>query len=127
MNNTETEIYRILREENNWDLDDLSLNEIHSTLYQYFWVLVLFDFIYECDTTPFFYKIYKFKDLITREPERVPVEAARYDEDGTEMIDIVGYRQWKRSYKDFNNYKDAFEEGLLEAVKMIDKQEIKNE
>ena len=127
MNNTETEIYRILREEKNWDLDDLSLNEIHATLYQYFGVLVLVDFIYECDTTPFFYKIYKFKDLITREPERVPVEAARYDEDGTEMIDIVGYRQWKRSYKDFNNYKDAFEEGLLEAVKMIDKQEIKNE
>ena len=29
--------------------------------------------------------------------------------------------------EEFNNYKDAFEEGLLEAVKIIDKQEIKNE
>lgn len=122
LENKKDKIYRILREEKNWEFDFIStLEEIQSALYQYFGILMLVDFEYECDDTPFFYKIYKFKNIETREPERVPIIGVSYDENNTPTEHIVGYRQWKKSNKDYSNYKDAFEEGLLEAVKMIEK------
>ena len=85
-------------------------------------ILVLVDYEYECDSTPYFYKIYKFVDEHGK-TERWPIEASIYEDDGTEMIDIVGYRNYKRSYGDYESYSDALDAGLQEALGMIEVKE----
>lgn len=88
-------------------------------------ILVLVDYGYECDSTPYFYKIYKFVDEHGK-PERWPIKGVRYD-DGTEITDIVGYRNYKRSYGDYKSYSDALDAGLQEGLSMIEVNERKIE
>ena len=83
-----------------------------------FKTLVLIDYCYECDDTPYFYKIYKFINE-HGEPMPWPVIGARYNEfTGEEIQTVIGHRQYKRSYKDYKTYEDALEAGIMEATIM---------
>ena len=81
-------------------------------------ILVLVDYCYECTSTSYFYKIYKFVDEHGK-CEKWPVKGVRYD-DGVEIEEIVGYRDYKRSYSDYETYSDALEAGLYEALTMLE-------
>lgn len=88
-------------------------------------ILVLVDYEYECDNTPYFYKIYKFVDEHGK-PERWPIKGVRYEGD-KEIEETVGYRNYKRSYGDYKSYSDALDAGLQEGLGMIEVKEKKNE
>ena len=60
-------------------------------------ILVLVDYCYECTSTSYFYKIYKFVDEHGK-CEKWPVKGVRYDNKGTEIEETVCYRDYKRSY-----------------------------
>lgn len=81
-------------------------------------ILVLVDYCYECTSTSYFYKIYKFVDEHGK-CERWPVKGVSYD-DGVEIEKIVSYRDYKRSYSDYETYSDALEAGLYEALTMLE-------
>ena len=86
-------------------------------------ILVLVDYCYECTSTSYFYKIYKFVDEHGK-CEKWPVKAVRCDNDGIEIEEIVGYRDYKRSYSDYETYSDALEAGLYEALTMVETKSI---
>ena len=88
-------------------------------------ILVLVDYCYECTDTSYFYKIYKLNE--NGKPETVPIIGAHYYKDGSYEENIVGYRDYKRSYKDYKTYSDALEAGLQEALKMIEVKETKKD
>ena len=85
-------------------------------------ILVLVDYVYECTDTPYCYKIYKFVDENGR-PKSWPIEGVHYEGD-KEVVDIVGWRDYKISFKDYHTYFEAFDAGLQEALSMIEKDEI---
>ena len=92
-----------------------NLEEIRKILKDEFKTLILVDYCYECDSTPYFYKIYKFINDYG-EPLTWPVIAVRYDEfTGEEIRHVVGHRQYKRSYRDYETYEKALESGIEEA------------
>ena len=95
------------------------LLELHDWLRRKHGILVLVDYIYECDDTPYCYKIYKFINE-HGEPQRWPVKGVYYDEDGKEAELTVAWRNFKRSYKDYHTYTEAFDAGLQEGLSMID-------
>lgn len=82
-------------------------------------ILVLVDYCYECTSASYFYKIYKFVDEHGK-CEKWPVKGVRYDNKGTEIEEIVCYRDYKRSYSDYETYSDALEAGLYEALTMLE-------
>ena len=82
-------------------------------------ILVLVDYCYECTSTSYFYKIYKFVDEHGK-CEKWPVKAVRYDNEGIEIEEIVGYRDYKRSYSNYETYSNALEAGLYEALTMVE-------
>ena len=82
-------------------------------------ILVLVDYCYECTNTSYFYKIYKFVDEHGK-CEKWPVKGVRYDNEGIEIEEIVCYRDYKRSYSDYETYSDALEAGLYEALSMLE-------
>ena len=88
-------------------------------------ILVLVDYCYECTDTSYFYKIYKFVDEHGK-CEKFEIKGAKYV-NGVEIIETVGYRDYKRSYSDYKSYDDALEAGLQEALKMIEVKEIKKD
>ena len=73
-------------------------------------VLVIPDYDYECTDKSYCYKIYKLGE--NGKPERVPIEGVRYDMRGESYVDIVAYRDYKRSYSDYETYEDACEAGI---------------
>jgi len=79
------------------------LREVHN-------VLLVVDYEWECDTTPYFFKIYCLGE--NGKPERVAVKGVSYDEDGNSLEHIVGYRDWKRSYSDYSTYEEACEAAI---------------
>ena len=82
-------------------------------------ILVLVDYCYECTSASYFYKIYKFVDEHGK-CEKWPVKGVRYDNEGIEIEEIVCYRDYKRSYSDYETYSDALEAGLYEALTMLE-------
>ena len=82
-------------------------------------ILVLVDYCYECTSASYFYKIYKFVDEHGK-CEKWPVKGVRYDNKGTEIEETVCYRDYKRSYSDYETYSDALEAGLYEALTMLE-------
>ena len=82
-------------------------------------ILVLVDYCYECTSASYFYKIYKFVDEHGK-CEKWPVKGVRYDNKGTEIEETVCYRDYKRSYYDYETYSDALEAGLYEALTMLE-------
>lgn len=116
-------VYSEILEKKAINIDEDATSEQLRDMLENYGILLLVDFEYECDDTPYFYKIYRFKDNTTKEPTRVPIKGVHYlvDDDGNEneIEEVVGYRQWERSRKDFHTYKEALEWGLLEAVKKL--------
>lgn len=73
-------------------------------------VLVIPDYDYECTNKSYCYKIYKLGE--NGKPERVPIEGVRYDTLGEPHVDVVAYRDYKRSFFDYETYEEACEDGI---------------
>ena len=74
-------------------------------------ILVIVDYEYECTDKSYYYKIYRLGE--NGKPERVEVTGVRYDKDGNQHTETIGYRDYIRSYEDYENY----EEALMESIK----------
>ena len=79
------------------------LREVHH-------ILLVVDYEYECDTTPYFFKMYRLGK--NGKPERVTVKGVSYDKDNNATEHIVGYRDWERSKGDYSNYEQAAEAAI---------------
>ena len=79
------------------------LREIHN-------VLLVVDYEYECDTTPYYFKIYRLGE--NGKPERVVVNGVLYDKDNNATEHIVAYRDWERSKGDYSTYEEACEAAI---------------
>lgn len=79
------------------------LREVHN-------VLIISDYDYECTDKSYCYKIYRLGE--NGKPERVPIEGVRYDTLGEPHTEIVAYRDYKRSYFDYETYEEACEAGI---------------
>lgn len=73
-------------------------------------VLLVVDYEWECDTTPYFFKIYRLGE--NGEPERIAVKGVSYDIDGNPIKHIICYRDWEKSYGDYSTYEDACEAAI---------------
>ena len=79
------------------------LEEVHH-------ILVVPDYIYECTNTSWVYKIFRLGE--NGKPEKVAVKGVSYDENNNPTEHIVGYRDYKVSYKDYATREEAEEEGI---------------
>lgn len=86
------------------------LREIHN-------VLVVTDYDYECTDKSYGYKIYKLGE--NGKPERVPIEGVRYDTLGEPHVDVVAYRDYKRSFFDYETYEEACEAGIRYCLEKL--------
>ena len=73
-------------------------------------ILVIVDYEYECTDKSYYYKIYRLGE--NGKPERVEVTGVRYDKDGNQHTETIGYRDYIRSYEDYENYEEALMEGI---------------
>ena len=76
------------------------LREVHN-------ILLVVDYIYECTNTFYVYKIYRLGE--NGKPEREAIMGVS-SKDNKEHV--VGYRDYKLSYKDYATYKEATEDGI---------------
>ena len=74
------------------------LREVHD-------ILIVVDYEWECDTIPYYFKIYRLDE--NGKPKQVPVKGVSYDKDNNPIERIIGYRDWERSYKDFSSREEA--------------------
>ena len=86
------------------------LREVHN-------ILLIVDYEYECDTTPYFFKIYRLGK--NGEPERIAIKGVSYDKDNNATEHIVGYRDWERSKGDYSNYEQAAEAAIKYCLKNL--------
>ena len=73
-------------------------------------ILIVVDYEWECDTTPYYFKIYRLDE--NGKPKQVPVKGVLYDKDDNPTEHIIGYRDWERSLKDFSSYEDTCEAAI---------------
>ena len=73
-------------------------------------ILVIVDYEYECTDKSYYYKIYRLGK--NGKPERFEVTGVRYDKDGNQHTETIGYRDYIRSYEDYENYEEALMEGI---------------
>lgn len=73
-------------------------------------ILVIVDYEYECTDKSYYYKIYRLGK--NGKPERFEVTGVRYDKDGNPHTETIGYRNYIRSYEDYENYEEALMEGI---------------
>ena len=73
-------------------------------------ILVIVDYEYECTDKSYYYKIYRLKG--NGRPERVEVTGVRYDKDGNPHTETIGYRDYIRSFADYEEYEEALAEGI---------------
>ena len=73
-------------------------------------IVIIPNYEYECDSTPWCYKIFKLGE--NGKPERVAVKGVSYDKDDNPTEHIVAYRDYERSYKDYATKEEAIEEGI---------------
>lgn len=73
-------------------------------------VFIVIDYEYECDSTPYYFKIYRLGE--NGKPERVEIKGVSYDKDNNPTEHIVGYRDWERSKKSFSTYIEAVEAAI---------------
>lgn len=74
------------------------LREVHN-------ILLVVDYEYEYDSTPYYYKIYRLG--INGKPERIAIKGTSYDKDNNPTEHIVSYRDWERSPNDYPLYEEA--------------------
>lgn len=73
-------------------------------------IVIIPNYEYEYDSTPWCYKIFKLGEH--GKPERVAVKGVSYDKDYNPTEHIIGYRDYERSYKDYATKEEAIEEGI---------------
>lgn len=73
-------------------------------------ILVVVDYEYECDTTPYYFKIYRLDE--NGKPEQVAIKGVSYDKDNNPTEHIVGYRDYERSKDDFKTYEETCEAAI---------------
>ena len=83
-------------------------------------ILVIVDYEYECTDKSYYYKIYRLGE--NGKPERVEVSGVRYDKDGNPHTETIGYRDYIRSYEDYENYEDALMEGIQYCLIKMEKE-----
>ena len=89
------------------------LREVHNTL-------LVADYEYECTDTSYYYKIYRLGE--NGKPERCAVKGERYDKETNKMVeDIVGYRDYERSYSDYGTYEEACDAGIKYCLENLAK------
>lgn len=95
------------------------LAEQQQILMDNFKTLVLVDYCYECDSTPYYYKIVK---IINENGETMswPMTVQRYDKERDKLSIVSGnaYTTYKRSYKDYATFDEALEDGVKEAIEL---------
>ena len=79
------------------------LEEVHH-------ILVVPDYVYECTSTSWVYKIYRLGE--NGKPERCVVKGVSYDENNNPTEHITGYRDYELSYKDYATREEAEDEGI---------------
>lgn len=72
-------------------------------------ILVVVDYEYECTDKSYYYKIYRLGE--NGKPERVEVTGVRYI-DGEPHTETIGYRDYIRSFADYEEYEEALAEGI---------------
>lgn len=86
------------------------LREVHN-------ILIVVDYEWECDTTPYYFKIYRLGE--NGKPEQVPVKGVSYYKDDNPTEHIIGYRDWKRSNNDYKKYEQACEAGIKYSLENL--------
>lgn len=79
------------------------LREVHN-------ILIVVDYEWECNSTPYYFKIYRLGK--NGKPERVPIRGVSYDKNYHLTEHIVGYRDWERSHDDYSTYEEACEAAI---------------
>lgn len=79
-------------------------------LQETFNIVIIPNYEYECNDTPWCYKIFKLGE--NGKPERVAVKGTSYDKDDNPTEHIVCYRDYERSYNDYSTKEEAIEEGI---------------
>lgn len=80
------------------------------------WLQVIFNVViipnyeYECDDTPWCYKIFRLGE--NGKPERVAIKGVSYDKNNNPTEHIVGYRDYECSYENYSTKEEAVEEGI---------------
>ena len=95
-----------------WDVM-IWLKDVHN-------ILVIVDYEYECTDKSYYYKVYRLGE--NGKPERVEVTGVRYDKDGNPHTETIGYRDYIRSYEDYENYEDALMEGIQYCLIKMEKE-----
>lgn len=80
-------------------------------------IIIIPNYEYECDSTPWCYKIFKLGE--NGKPERVAVKGVSYDKNDNPTEHIVGYRDYERSYKDYATKEEAIEEGIKYCLESL--------
>ena len=78
------------------------IQEVHN-------ILIVADYDYECTNTSWCFKVYRLGE--NGKPERVAITGTYYDYSG-EHKQIVGYRDYERSYKDYATREEAEDDGI---------------
>ena len=87
------------------------LEEVHH-------ILVVPNYIYECTDESWCYHIFRLGE--NGKPERCVVKGVRYDKEKEEFVEeIVGYRDYDRSYNDYATRAEALEDGVKYALKKL--------
>lgn len=80
-------------------------------------IIIIPNYEYECDDTPWCYKIFKLGE--NGEPERVAIKGVSYDKDDNPTERIVSYRDYERSYNDYATKEEAIEEGIKHCLENL--------
>ena len=80
-------------------------------------ILIIPDYEYECDSTPYLYKIYRLGE--NGKPEKVAVKGVSYDKDNNPIEQIVGYRDYERSHKDYSTLEEAINDGIKYCLEQL--------
>lgn len=83
-------------------------------------ILLVADYEYECTDTSYYYKVYRLGE--NGKPERCAVKGEHYDRETNKIVeDIVGYRDYERSYSDYRTYEEACDDGIKYCLENLAK------
>ena len=106
------------------DIDNLkydsapSLWDVMKWLEEVHHILVVVDYVYECTDTSWVYKIYRLGE--NGKPERAEVTGVRYDKDGNQHTETIGYRDYELSCKSYATREEAEDEGIRYVLEKYD-------
>ena len=106
------------------DIDNLkyhptpSLWDVMKWLEEVHHILVVVDYVYECTDTSWVYKIYRLGE--NGKPERSEVTGVRYDKDGNQHTETIGYRDYELSCKSYASREEAEDEGIKYVLEKYD-------